>query len=114
MMAHTAKQPDILEVISDLSNDEVFTPPKVANAVLDILPVDVWSNPQLRWLDPGCKTGSQYALAVPSVLLRLLNSGSLKNSRDLSAHKSRRSSPSKWSPRKQAPAVSGREAWHRA
>lgn len=57
MMAHTAKQPDILEVISDLSNDEVFTPPKVANAVLDILPVEVWSNPQLRWLDPGCKTG---------------------------------------------------------
>ena len=28
-------QPDILEVISNLSSDEVFTPPKVANAVLD-------------------------------------------------------------------------------
>jgi site-specific DNA-methyltransferase (adenine-specific) len=51
------KQPDILEVISNLSNDEVFTPPKVANAVLDLLPVEVWSNPDLRWLDPGCKTG---------------------------------------------------------
>lgn len=50
-------EPDILEVITDLSNDEVFTPPKVANAVLDLLPPEVWSNPNLRWLDPGCKTG---------------------------------------------------------
>ena len=33
-MPQTARQPDILEVIADLSNDEVFTPPKVANAVL--------------------------------------------------------------------------------
>jgi site-specific DNA-methyltransferase (adenine-specific) len=50
-------QPDILEVISNLSNDEVFTPPRIANAVLDLLPADVWTNPDLRWLDPGCKTG---------------------------------------------------------
>ena len=52
-----ANQPDILEVISNLSNDEVFTPPRVVNAVLDLLPEDVWTNPELRWLDPGCKTG---------------------------------------------------------
>ena len=50
-------QPDILEVISNLSNDEVFTPPRVVNAVLDMLPESVWSDPALRWLDPGCKTG---------------------------------------------------------
>jgi site-specific DNA-methyltransferase (adenine-specific) len=52
-----SKQPDILEVIADLSNDEVFTPPRVANAVLDMLPDSVWHDPTLRWLDPGCKTG---------------------------------------------------------
>jgi len=52
-----ARQPDILEVISNLSNDEVSTPPKVANAVLDLLPKEVWSNPDFRWLDPGCKSG---------------------------------------------------------
>ena len=52
-----ANQPDILEVISNLSSDEVFTPPKVANAVLDLLPPEVWTDPTLRWLDPGCKTG---------------------------------------------------------
>ena len=57
VLAQKSKQPDILEVISDLSNDEVFTPPKVANAVLDLLPDEVWSDPDLRWLDPGCKTG---------------------------------------------------------
>lgn len=50
-------QPDILEVISNLSNDEVFTPPRVVNAVLDMLPESVWTDPTLRWLDPGCKTG---------------------------------------------------------
>jgi site-specific DNA-methyltransferase (adenine-specific) len=51
------RTPDILEVIADLSSDEVFTPPRLANAMLDLLPDDVWSDPTLRWLDPGCKTG---------------------------------------------------------
>lgn len=52
-----ASQPDILEVISSLSNEQVFTPPRITNAVLDLLPVEVWSDPTLRWLDPGAKTG---------------------------------------------------------
>jgi len=52
-----ANQPDILEVIANLSNDAVFTPPRVVNAVLDLLPDEVWSDPTLRWLDPGSKTG---------------------------------------------------------
>jgi site-specific DNA-methyltransferase (adenine-specific) len=51
------KEPDILEVISDLSNDEVFTPPAVARQMLDLLPPEVWSNPALRWIDPFTKTG---------------------------------------------------------
>jgi site-specific DNA-methyltransferase (adenine-specific) len=50
-------QPDVLEVIANLSNDAVFTPPRVVNAVLDLLPAEVWTNPSLRWLDPGAKTG---------------------------------------------------------
>ncbi len=58
MLKNQGNQPDILEVISDLSSDEVFTPPRVVNAVLDLLPVEVWSDPTLRWLDPGSKTGS--------------------------------------------------------
>jgi site-specific DNA-methyltransferase (adenine-specific) len=51
------KQPDIIEVIADLSNEEVFTPPRVANAVLDLLPEAIWSNPTITFLDPGSKTG---------------------------------------------------------
>jgi site-specific DNA-methyltransferase (adenine-specific) len=50
-------QPDVLEVIANLSNNEVFTPPRVVNSVLDLLPESVWSDPTLRWLDPGSKTG---------------------------------------------------------
>ncbi|MCB0921318.1 MAG: Eco57I restriction-modification methylase domain-containing protein [Actinobacteria bacterium] len=56
-MSTSTRQPDILEVIADLSNDEVFTPPKVASQVLDLLPTDVWTNPDLTFLDPGTKTG---------------------------------------------------------
>jgi site-specific DNA-methyltransferase (adenine-specific) len=52
-----SNQPDILEVIANLSNEQVFTPPKVANAVLDLLPAEVWSDSTFRWLDPGAKTG---------------------------------------------------------
>lgn len=51
------RQPDILEVISNLSNNEVFTPPRVANEVLDLLPEHVWNDATLRWLDPASKTG---------------------------------------------------------
>lgn len=51
------KEPDILEVISDLSNEEVFTPPEVARSLLAQLPTEVWVNPDLRWIDPFSKTG---------------------------------------------------------
>ncbi|MGO1313068.1 MAG: Eco57I restriction-modification methylase domain-containing protein [Brevibacterium aurantiacum] len=40
-----------------MSNDEVPTPPKLARAMLDLLPAHVWSDPTLRWLDPGVKSG---------------------------------------------------------
>ncbi|MBU4087009.1 MAG: Eco57I restriction-modification methylase domain-containing protein [Nanoarchaeota archaeon] len=51
------RTPDILECIANLSSDEVFTPPQVANSILDLLPQEVWSNPDLKFLDPACKTG---------------------------------------------------------
>lgn len=49
--------PDILDCLAQLSNDEVPTPPELARAMLDLLPADVWSNPDYTWLDPGCKSG---------------------------------------------------------
>lgn len=49
--------PDILNCLANLSSDEVFTPPGVANRMLDLLPADLWSDPNARFLDPACKSG---------------------------------------------------------
>lgn len=51
------KNPDVLECLASLSNDEVFTPPKIANQMLDLLPQSIWSNPEAKFLDPACKSG---------------------------------------------------------
>ena len=49
--------PDLLTCLANLSNDEVFTPPKTANQMLDLLPQDIWNNEHVSFLDPACKTG---------------------------------------------------------
>ena len=49
--------PDVLSCLANLSNDEVFTPPTIANQMLDMLPADLWSNPDAKFLDPCCKSG---------------------------------------------------------
>ncbi|MBS1635929.1 MAG: Eco57I restriction-modification methylase domain-containing protein [Bacteroidetes bacterium] len=49
--------PDVLSCLANLSNDEVFTPPNVANDVLDLLPANIWSNPKITFLDPVSKSG---------------------------------------------------------
>jgi site-specific DNA-methyltransferase (adenine-specific) len=49
--------PDILDCLAQLSNDEVPTPPKLARDMLDLLPAELWSEPDYRWLDPCCKSG---------------------------------------------------------
>ena len=49
--------PDILSCLANLSNDEVFTPPEVVNQMLDLLPQELFSNPDTTFLDPACKTG---------------------------------------------------------
>ena len=49
--------PDVLSCLANLSNDEVFTPPDVVNQMLDMLPQELFSNPDTTFLDPACKTG---------------------------------------------------------
>lgn len=49
--------PDVLSCLANLSNDEVFTPPEVANQMLDMLPKEIWSDPHATFLDPACKSG---------------------------------------------------------
>ena len=49
--------PDVLSCLANLSNDEVFTPPEIANMMLDLLPADIWQSETVTFLDPACKTG---------------------------------------------------------
>lgn len=48
---------DILETITNVGNDEVFTPRKTCAMILDSLPDEVWHNPNYRWLNPATKNG---------------------------------------------------------
>lgn len=49
--------PDVLSCLANLSSDEVFTPPKLTNEILDLLPKDIWSDKDATFLDPVCKSG---------------------------------------------------------
>lgn len=49
--------PDVLSCLANLSSDEVFTPPELANRMLDLLPLEIWSNPNITFLDPASKSG---------------------------------------------------------
>ncbi|MGM9880765.1 MAG: Eco57I restriction-modification methylase domain-containing protein [Bacilli bacterium] len=48
---------DILETITNVGNDEVFTPRKTCDMMLDSLPEEVWHNPNYKWLNPATKNG---------------------------------------------------------
>lgn len=49
--------PDVLTCLANLSSDEVFTPPAIANQMLDLLPPDIWRDKTATFLDPATKTG---------------------------------------------------------
>lgn len=60
------RNPDVLTCIANLSNDEVFTPPELANRMLDMLAeawaadndgADIWADSSVRFLDPCAKSG---------------------------------------------------------
>ncbi|AZN30720.1 restriction endonuclease [Flaviflexus salsibiostraticola] len=60
------RNPDVLTCIANLSNDEVFTPPELANQMLDMVAEawagahdgeNIWENPTVRFLDPVTKSG---------------------------------------------------------
>lgn len=65
-MSIISHNPDVLNCIANLSNDEVFTPPDTVNAILDRVAEawaqsnegeDIWSNPEVTFLDPCTKSG---------------------------------------------------------
>lgn len=60
------RNPDVLTCIANLSNDEVFTPPELANQMLDLVSAawaqahdgaDIWANESVTFLDPFTKSG---------------------------------------------------------
>ncbi|WP_423222706.1 Eco57I restriction-modification methylase domain-containing protein [Candidatus Amarolinea aalborgensis] len=60
------RNPDVLTCIANLSNDEVFTPPELANRMLDMLAAawaadhggaNLWADKSARFLDPCTKSG---------------------------------------------------------
>ena len=56
-MLNVNYNPDVLTCLANLSSDEVFTPPRLANQMLDLLPKEVWADPNTRFLDPVSKSG---------------------------------------------------------
>jgi site-specific DNA-methyltransferase (adenine-specific) len=56
-MIQTNYNPDVLSCLANLSNDEVFTPPGLVNDILDLLPAELWRNPNAKFLDPVSKSG---------------------------------------------------------
>jgi site-specific DNA-methyltransferase (adenine-specific) len=57
MFSRNKYNPDVLSCLANLSSDEVFTPPKLANQMLDLLPTSIWTDKNVKFLDPVCKTG---------------------------------------------------------
>ena len=57
MLTSSGYNPDVLSCLASLSSDEVFTSPQLANHILDLLPKELWSDKNARFLDPGCKSG---------------------------------------------------------
>ncbi len=60
------RNPDVLTCIANLSNDEVFTPPELANRMLDRVAIAwsennsgaiLWEDKNVRFLDPFTKSG---------------------------------------------------------
>jgi hypothetical protein len=84
---------ELLELISECltpKNDEkkkfgeVFTPIKLINEMLDKLPMDVWTNKNLKWLDPTSGMGN-FPIAVYLRLMENLKD-EIKDSKERKKH----------------------------
>ena len=49
--------PDVLDALANLSSDEVFTPPKLVNRILDLLPQELFQSKETTFFDPATKSG---------------------------------------------------------
>jgi len=65
--------PDVLNCLANLSNDEVFTPPDIVNKILDMLPQELFSDKNTTFLDPACKSGVFLREIAKRLLVNLEN-----------------------------------------
>ncbi len=56
-MINVNYNPDVLDAIANLSNDEVFTPPKLVNKILNMLPQELFKSKTTTFIDPVSKSG---------------------------------------------------------
>lgn len=49
--------PDVLNCLANLSSDEVFTTPSLANEILDSLPKEIFEDKTSTFIDPCLKSG---------------------------------------------------------
>ena len=61
--------PDVLLCLANLSNDEVFTPPEIANQMLDMLPQELFEDPNTTFLDMKTPRLIQFNYSIDSTLL---------------------------------------------
>ena len=82
---------ELLELINDClkpkevekkENGEVFTPMTLVSEMLDKLPIEVWKNKNLKWLDPCCGMGN-FPIAV---YLRLMKELPIKDMKERKKH----------------------------
>ena len=55
-MYSSVYNPDVLSCLANLSNDEVFTPPAVVNAMLDMLPQELFQDKNTTFLEKTFST----------------------------------------------------------
>ena len=48
-MTNNSYNPDVLSCLANLSSDEVFTPPQLANEMLNHLPPEIWKDKHTRF-----------------------------------------------------------------
>jgi hypothetical protein len=60
-----------VKILEKKKYGEVFTPSALINKILDFFPKSVWSNPDLKWLDPSCGTGNFMILVYQRLMLGL-------------------------------------------
>ena len=68
-MINVNYNPDVLDAIANLSNDEVFTPPRLVNKILDMLPQELFESKTTTFFDPVSKSG----VFLREIARRLMN-----------------------------------------